>query len=479
MIERPFPDLTRYMAMPEAELQLAAQLAMAARGEARPLQPTASLGELRERFALPLPANGRDGLEVLRDLSDAATPGLAGSTDPGFMAWVIGGSHPVGVAADWMTSAWGQNGALYQCAPAAAVAEEVTGNWLKDLLQLPAGASVGFTTGATMAAFTCLAAARLAVLERIGCDIAKTGLAGAPPVSVFIADDAHVTNYAVLRYLGFGTDQIRRVPSTDDGTYELDALAAAMDADSAPAKIVIGQCGHIMTGACDDFVRLSAVCRKHRAWLHVDGAFGLWARASTRLRHVANGAELADSWSVDGHKWLQVPYDAGYAIVKDAAAHRAAMVMDAGYLLRDADTSRDPCDYVPELSRRARGFATWALIQTLGRRGIARMVERHCCAAQALAALLEPVAGITVVNRVWLNMLAIEFDGPPDAAVQMAERLNATGRYLVKTSGWRGRTVLRVSVISNETGERQIKRLARDIAAQWTELSDASEKAEA
>ena len=458
--------------MKEAELELAAKLAIRSRCELRPLHSTAGYAELRENFAIGLPGKGRDSLEVIRNLVEAATPGLSGSTDPGFLAWVIGGSSPTGVAADWLASAWGQNAGMFLTSPAAAVAEEVAGEWLVDLMQLPHGSSVGFSTGATMAAFSCLAAARLGVLARKGVDLEECGLAGAPPVAIYIAEDAHVSNYSVLRYLGFGNRQIRRIPSLEQGTFDLAALETAMAEDGDAPRIVIAQAGHIMSGAFDDFTEIARLCREHDAWLHVDGAFGLWCRASPRLRHLAKGVDLADSWSVDGHKWLQVPYDSGFAIVKDRAVHRAAMRMTAGYIEREAANEPDPSDYVPELSRRARGFAAWAMLQHLGRRGLAEMIERHCRAAHAIAAALGKVDGIELRNDVVLNQIALGFEPLPgmDAPEEVANRLNATGRYFLRTANWRGEKVLRISVISDRVDEQLGARLAHDLASVWREL---------
>jgi glutamate/tyrosine decarboxylase-like PLP-dependent enzyme len=242
-----------------------------------------------------------------------------------------------------------------------------------------------------------------------------------------------------------------------------------MAQDGDLPRIVIGQAGHIMSGGFDDFPALARLCRKYEAWLHVDGAFGLWCRASPRHRYLANGVELADSWSVDGHKWLQVPYDSGFAIVKDREAHRAAMQMTAGYIEREAPHEPDPSDYVPELSRRARGFAAWAVLQQLGRRGVAEMVERHCRAANLIATSLEKEDGIVLRNDVVLNQIAIGFDAPDDldAPEIVARRLNGTGRYFLRTAQWRGEKVLRISVISDRVDEQLGTRLASDIALVW------------
>ncbi len=455
-------------------LERAARLATLGRYDDRALDPHNGPVESGERFDIALPRRGRDPHEVIEALDRAARPGLGGMTQPGYMSWVIGGSHPAGVAADWMAAAWGQNACLYDASPAAAQAEAASATYLLDLLDLPRESSVGFATGATMAAFTSLAAARLCVLERAGHDFERKGLYGCPEVAIYIADDAHVTNYSALRYLGFGSDQIRRIPSLDDGTFDCDALESAMAEDRAPARIVLAQAGHIMSGAFDDFSRLAALCKRHGAWLHVDGAFGLWVRASRRLRHFAEAVELADSWSVDGHKWLQIPYDCGFAIVKHEEYHRRAMSMQAGYL-PDDEPLRNNSDYVPELSRRARGFAVWAVMQSLGRKGIEDMVESHCHAAHLLAQSLKRLDGVEVVNRQCLNQLAVAFESPfCDGAEAVAQALNAGGRYSVRTADWRGRKLLRFSITNGETGPEHIGPLAEEIARAWEEIARAA-----
>jgi glutamate/tyrosine decarboxylase-like PLP-dependent enzyme len=451
------------------ELLFAARYAAAFRQQSRPLEPPASVETLRSRFCVPLPEEERDGLAVVRDLIDAAEPGLVGNTAPGFFAWVMGGSHPTGVAADWLTSAWGQNAAIYQCSPAAAVAEEAAARWIVELLGLPPESSVGFTTGATMAGFVALAAARGDVLRRAGYDFERCGLAGAPPVTVYIGDDAHATNFAALRYLGFGSAQIRRIRATDAGVMDVDALAAAL-AEPAAARIVVAQAGHINTGAFDDFGRIADLCHRHDAWLHVDGAFGLWVRVSPALRRAARGVERADSWSVDGHKWLQVPYDSGFVIVRDAAAHRRAMDVTAGYLNQDAGDGRNPTAFNPELSRRARGFAVWAMLQRLGRRGLVRMVENHCGVARELARRLAGTPGIEIRNHVVLNQVLVRFGAPganATAPLEVARRLNAAGRYFFRPAEWRGETLLRVSVIGPGAHQALAATAAAEIVDVW------------
>jgi len=459
-------------------LQMAARSAASFRSSGRQLLPTASTEDLRARFNIPLADEPRSGEDVIRDLVAAAEPGLVGSTDPGFMAWVIGGSHVAGVAADWLTSAWGQNAAIYQCSPAAAIAEEAAADWLVDVLGLPQGSSVGFTTGATMAGFTCLAAARGEVLLRHGVDIEQTGLASAPPLTIFIGADAHASNHAALRYLGFGRDQFREVAANAEGVMHVDALAQAMKETRGPA-IVISQAGHINTGAFDDFPAIAALCRQNGAWLHVDGAFGLWAQAGKTTRDLSRGVEEADSWAVDGHKWLQIPYDSGFAIVRDPIAHRRAMDVTAGYLNAAPSDVRNPTEYNPELSRRARGFAVWAVMQTLGRQGIAKMVDAHCEAARRLSARIDAIPGLRILNRVVLNQLALGFNDPhgnktpAELAQAMSASLNATGRYLVMPATWRGEAILRVSIIGGGDCVQRAEDLGRDIEVHLRRLVSA------
>jgi glutamate/tyrosine decarboxylase-like PLP-dependent enzyme len=437
--------------------------------------PTASLRELRDRFDLPLPQEPRDGAELIEHLADAAEPGLIGITGPHHFGWVMGASHPVGMAADWLAAAWGQNAAIYQTSPAAAVAEEVSARWLLELLDLPREASVGFATGATMASFICLSAARTEVLRVAGWDLEREGLTGAPNVAVFLGDEAHATIHAGLRYLGFGEKQKIAIKVDAEGRICAEDLAHQLPRHDGP-KIIICQAGHINSGAFDPIGRLVELARAHQAWLHVDGAFGLWARSVPEKQHLCAGAEGADSWSVDGHKWLQVPYDSGFAIVKNADAHKRAMDVSASYLEASADAGRDPSQFGPELSRRARGFAVWATIQALGRSGIEEMVARHCRCAEHLRDYLSDEPGIEVINQVVLNQLAIGF-GEMEA---MAERDALTGKVIaeiqrenssfVSGAHWKGRGIMRVSIISRETDIPHIEQLGDSIIRAWRKV---------
>jgi len=433
-------------------------------------RPAISAAALHARFDGPTPEVGQDPLAVLDALESAAEPGLTAAAGPRFFGWVIGASDPLGVAADMLTSAWGQNAGAYACSPAAAMAEKVAARWLLDILRLPEECSVGFVTGATMAGFVCLAAARSAVLAQVGWDVDADGLAGAPAVRVFVGEDAHVTIAAALRYLGFGS-RATRVPTDSQGRMDASALRTALAIGSGPA-IVIAQAGQINTGDFDPVSELARICRKHGAWLHVDGAFGLWARTVPEMAQLTAGLEEADSWSVDGHKWLQLPYDSGFAIVRDSEAHRRAMSMTASYLPPAGESEYDAGQFVPELSRRARGFAVWAQLRALGRHGIAALVRRHCALARRLARRLASVPGVSVRNSVPLNQVIVTFGtGTLEECNELTRatvaQLQADNICLAGGADWRQHFVLRLSLIAAPLVEADVDRLAAAILAAW------------
>jgi glutamate/tyrosine decarboxylase-like PLP-dependent enzyme len=421
-------------------------------------------------FAGPTPERGEDALSVLDDLARAAEPGLAGSAGPRFFGWVIGASNALATAADMLTAAWGQNAGNQACSPSAAAAEQACARWLLDILRLPPECSVGFVTGATMASFVGLAAARNAVLRGAGWDVERLGLCGAPPIRVLVGRDAHITILSALRYLGLGSQPVW-IDTDAEGRMDPKHLRAELTRDRFPA-IVVAQAGQINTGVFDPFVEIAEVCQARGAWLHVDGAFGLWARAASDFERLTEGLELADSWSVDGHKWLQLPYDSGFAIVRDTRAHRRAMSVTASYLPAEDGVLLDPAQFVPELSRRARGFAAWAMIRHLGRRGIADMVRRHCRYARTLPARLRAEPGVRVLNRVDLNQVLVGFEGesPLDqdqATREVLAHLRAANVCLAGPADWRGRRVLRLSVISDPLGPDDIARLAGVVITAW------------
>ena len=415
--------------------------------------PVASYAEIHAAFDAPTPDAGGDPRAIIEELVTLATPGIRASTGPRFFGWVIGQSHPTGVAADWLAAAWGQNAGNLMAAPASSAVEAVAATWLLDLLGLPAESSVGLVTGATVANFVCLAAARGEVLRRLGWDVDADGLFGAPPIDVLIGADAHVTVFSGLRYLGLGASRVRIIATDDAGRMLPSAFAQALKAAKGPT-IAIAQAGQINTGASDPFAEIAPMAREYGAWLHVDGAFGLWAQACPPRAHLTAGVEQADSWATDGHKWLQTPYDCGYAIVKDADAHRRAMTVTASYLPPPVGAERDPSAYVPELSRRARGFATWAMIKQLGRVGIAEMVDRHCRLAAYMAEKIGAEPGAAVVTTVELNQFMIRFGGEADGdrlTLETIRLLQEDAVAFIGSSQWRGQWVMRVSVTSGAT----------------------------
>lgn len=435
-------------------------------------RPELSYREMRRLFDGPTPEHGSPADEVIRSLAEKAERGLQMAAGPRFFGWVIGASHPVGAAADMLTSAWGQNCGNHEAAPAGSAAEEIAARWLLDILDLPRECSVGFVTGGTAANLVGLAAARSAVLRRVGWDVEKDGLFGAPPIQVIIGDDAHTTVFLALQVLGLGHDRVVRIPTDRDGQMSSSGFRKAMAACDGRAIAVL-QAGQLNTGAFDPFAEVIPLAREMGAWVHVDGAFGLWARACPARASLAAGVDQADSWAVDGHKWLQTPYDTGYAIVRDADAHRRAMTAAASYLPGEEGDDRDPSHLVLELSRRARGFATWAMIRHLGRQGIADMIERHCQIARRMAEMLAQEPGITVANEVVLNQAIISFGSDEDPAQQDAltdaviRRLQREGVCFVGGARWRGRQVMRLSVISAATTEAEADRSVSAIVDAW------------
>ena len=437
--------------------------------------PLKGFADMQRAFGQPLPESGRDAKAVIQELADLAEPGLAAMTGPRFFAWVIGASHPAGVAADWLTSAWGQNSGNHVASPAAAACEETAGRWLLDLLNLPRECSVGFVTGATMANFTCLAAARGHVLRRVGWDVDAKGLFGAPPIRVLIGDDAHISVFSALKYLGLGEERVVRVPTDAAGRMQAAAFHDLIRQADAPT-IVIAQAGQINTGAFDPWPEIVAAARERNAWVHVDGAFGLWALACPETWKLTEGCDGADSWATDGHKWLQTPYDCGYAIVRHRQAHQRAMAIVASYLPSNLGGERDPTHYVPELSRRARGFATWAVIRALGRKGIAEMVARHCRIARRMADTLAREPGIRILNEVVLNQVAVRFgaDLPPERGDELTQRvieaIQADGTCFAGGAKWRGQWIMRLSVISWPTTQVDADRSTAAIVDCWREV---------
>jgi glutamate/tyrosine decarboxylase-like PLP-dependent enzyme len=425
----------------------------------RSIAPTAGVEELRASLGGALPEGPSDPLDVLESLAEAAEPGVVGIPSGRYFGFVIGGSVPAALAADWLTSTWDQNAGLVVAGASAAVVEEVAGAWLKDLLGIPASASFSFVTGCQMAHVTCLAAARHAVLERVGWDVEADGLAGAPRIMVITGGKRHVTIDRALRLLGLGSARVVRVDVDSQGRMDVAALAETLGRVDGPV-IVCAQAGEVNTGAFDAIGEIATLSRAAGAWLHVDGAFGLWAAASPSLHRLTDGVELADSWATDAHKWLNVPYDSGLAFVAHPDAHRAAMRLIAEYIVADPDAARDPMDWTPEFSRRARGFAVYAALRSLGRSGVADMIERSCARARQFAEEIAEVPGCEVLNEVVLNQVLFRF--ADDAVTHaMLAAVQASGEAWMAGTTWDGRAAIRLSVSNWRTSEADIARTVR------------------
>lgn len=424
----------------------------------RPVFPRVTAAELREAFAAPLPEQPTDPRVVIEALAAAADPGLVAQTAGRYFGFVIGGAVPASVAADWLTSAWDQNAGLYICGPSAAIVEEVAGAWLIELLGLPEAASFGFVTGGQMANFTGLAAARHHVLRQAGWDVERDGLTGAPPIRVIVGEQRHGTIDRSLRMLGLGAPT-ELVPVDDHGRL----LAENLSIGEEPT-IVCAQAGEVNTGAFDPFHAIAdARDAAPNAWVHVDGAFGLWAAVSDELRHLVDGVDRADSWATDAHKWLNVPYDSGIAFTSHPASHSGAFSARAPYLVAD-DGTREQIDWNPEHSRRARGFPVYAAIRSLGRAGIAELVDRCCRHARRFAAGLEDL-GAEVLNDVELNQVLFRFAS--DAETNEALRaLQESGEAWMGGTTWDGRAAIRISVSNWMTSDEDVERTLAVYAGQ-------------
>jgi glutamate/tyrosine decarboxylase-like PLP-dependent enzyme len=403
----------------------------------------------------PLPDEGVEPLEVVEELIAGAEPGLVAMPSGRFFGWVIGGVLPATLAADWLTSTWDQNAGMLASSPAAAGAEWVASEWLLDLLGLPRNSAVGFVTGAMIANFTCLAAARHDVLRRAGWDVEGDGLHGAPSVKVIVGEERHETVDVALRFLGLGEQRSIVVPADDQGRIRLDALTDTLAQVGNNPLIVCLQAGNVHSGAFDPIAAAVDLAHQYGAWVHVDGAFGLWAAASAQYRHLVAGVERADSWASDAHKTLNVPYDSGLAIVAKAEVMYAAMGVHAAYLIQDERP--DPFSTVPEFSRRARGFTVWAALRSLGRHGVAEMVERFCRHARRFAAGLAEMDGVRVVNDVVFTQVCVSF-GADEVTREVAARLLKEGTAWMTPSTWHGQAVLRISVSNWRTTDEDVDR---------------------
>ena len=418
----------------------------------RSVPPRLTADELLTKLGGPLPQGPSDPAAVIDLLAELAEPGLMAMPSGRFFGWVIGGTLPAALGADWLTSAWDQNSGMRYATPATAAVEESAAAWLLDLLGLPAGADVGFVTGGTMANFTGLAAGRQHVLTAAGWDLDRNGLTGAPPVRVLVGAERHGTVDLVLRYLGLGAPTV--VDADDQGRIRLESLWEALEQGDGPVIVAL-QAGNLHSGAFDNIGEATAMAHRHGAWVHVDGAFGLWAAASPKHRHLLAGYESADSWATDAHKTLNVPYDCGISIVARPQAVRDAMSMQASYLVHDEGPG-DPLDKVPELSRRARGVPVWAALRSLGRSGVADLVEGLTARATAIARGIGTVDGAEVINDVVFTQVCATF-GDDTRTKVVTERLLADGTSWMSGSRWRDRVVVRVSVSNWSTDDADVE----------------------
>jgi glutamate/tyrosine decarboxylase-like PLP-dependent enzyme len=430
--------------------------------EERPARAAASFDEVRDAIWQRLPDAGADDDQVVAELVAAAEPGVVGTQTGRYFGFVIGSALPASVAADWLATAWDQNGFSVTLSPAAAAFEDVAGAWIADLLLLPQGVSCGFVTGAQGANTTALAAARQHILAAAGWDVGRDGLVGAPRIRVLAGAERHVTIDRSLRLLGLGTTCLELVAADEQGRMRADALRDALQAAQGPT-IVCAQSGNVNTGSFDPLTQIADACERAGAWLHVDGAFGLWAAASPRYRHLVAGSERADSWATDAHKWLNVPYDCGLVFARHPQAHGDAMAVAASYLQRS--DGRSPSDWVPESSRRARGFATWAALRALGRTGVADLVDRCCAHARRFAELLGAEPGVEILNDVVLNQVLVRFDDDDATTRDVIRRVQEDGTCWLGGSEWQGRAVMRISVSSWRTTGEDVERSAAAILA--------------
>jgi glutamate/tyrosine decarboxylase-like PLP-dependent enzyme len=428
----------------------------------RPVQGEADVAVLRREVVVPLRDEGEDPARVIEELADFGARGAVAMAGPRYFGYVIGGSLPAALSADWLTSTWDQNAKLYSASPAASVIEEAAGAWLVDLFGLPPATSFGFVTGCQMANFTCLAAARHAVLERAGWDVTSRGLFGAPEIEVIVSAEAHSTVPRALQFLGLGRDRLRRVATDEQGRIRADELGAVLDEVPAAAPLVVClQAGNVNTGSFDPIAEAIALARRRPGtWVHIDAAFGMWAAASPELRVLMDGHAGADSWATDAHKWLNVPYDSGLAFVADAEAHRSAMSPPHAPYLQYGE-ERDQVQWGPEFSRRARGFAVYAALRALGRSGVRELVERSCRLARRMADWLADADGVEVLNEVVLNQVLVRFSPPGGGDAdqftrEVISRIQRDGSIWLSGTTWHDRAAMRFSVSNWSTTEEDI-----------------------
>ncbi len=424
----------------------------------RPVAPSVDAARLRSLLGGPLAADGTNPHALLEQLAGAVDPALVATAGPRFFGFVVGGALDGATCADILTAGWDQVAFNFTTSPAGAVVEDVVGDWLKEAFGLPAHASFGLVTGGQGANTVALAAARHQVLAQAGWDVEERGLMGAPKIRVVAGEERHGTIDRSLRLLGLGAGIVEPVAADANGAIDPEALARLLEAGPEAPTIVCLQAGNVNTGACDDLAAACDAAHRYRSWVHVDGAFGLWAAVSPSTRHLVNGIERADSWAVDGHKWLNVPYDSGYVFCADTQAHTASMSYTAAYLVGHGQGSqRAPSDYVPESSRRARGFATWAALRELGRDGLGELVDRCCAYARSFGDRLGAIEGVEIGNEIVLNQVLVSF-GSNERTDRVIANVQRDGTCWAGGTTWRGRRYMRISVSNWSTAEADVER---------------------
>ena len=443
--------------------------------DGRPIGTTVTLDDLRARLSYELPRQGLPEKQVIDDLVRDSAGGILGSGSGRFFGWVIGGTLPVALAADWLTATWDQNAASNVTAPAEAVVEEICGDWMKQILGLPDGASFALVTGCQMAHTTAFAAARHHLLQQRGWDVEARGLAGAPPLRILTSENRHESILRAIRLLGIGTDAVTYIGSDDQGRMDPAALETALQADPEAPTIVSLQAGDLNSGVFDDFAALCPLAQKYKAWTHVDGAFGLWAVASPRYRHLLEGVELAQSWATDGHKWLNLPFDSGFVFVSEPAAHRAAFSQATSYAV-PLEALRNQKDWNPEWSRRGRGFPAYAALRHLGRDGLTDLVDRCCDFAVRLVEGIAGLEGAEIVAHPIINQGLVRFldpNGDHDTRTDaVIARIQAGGEAWFGGVTWQGRRAMRISVCNWLTSAQDIEQSIAAVRQALTETVD-------
>jgi glutamate/tyrosine decarboxylase-like PLP-dependent enzyme len=437
----------------------------------RPVNARASFSDLVTALRGPIPETPQDPVAVIEQLATAVEPGLMATPGPRYFGFVTGGSVPAAVGAEWLASAWDQNAGLHILSPAMAAVEEVAAGWVLELLGLPRTASVGFVTGATMANVTAMAAARHEVLRRAGWDVEALGLQGAPRITVVAGAEAHASIQQASRFVGLGASTIVPVQADSQGRMRPEALGAVLSGLTGPV-IVCAQVGNVNTGAFDPVGEISTLTKRHGAWLHVDGAFGLWAAVSRSRKHLLERVEHADSWTVDGHKWLNVPYDNGIVIIAHPGAHRASMSQTAEYLTRAPGEERDGMDFTPEASRRARGLPVYAAIRSLGREGLATLVDRCCENAVRMGKRLAGEPGVHILNDIVLNQVLVRFESSAGRNItpDVIAGVQQSGECWAGGTKWTGEPAMRISVSGWRTRAEDIDRSADAIVSVLREV---------